>query len=149
MARLDDKLAALATMSLAQLRGEWLLTFGTAAPRTVGAGMLALGIAHRLQEKMFGGLAPTRARELDKLTEQLARTGELTNEPTAHLKPGTRLVRDWRGTTHQVELLESGYRYRDEQYRSLSEIAHKITGAKWSGPRFFGLTRRSSRSEPA
>jgi hypothetical protein len=143
VARLDDKLAALATMSLAQLRGEWLQTFRSPAPPRVAHKLLALGIAYRWQEKAYGSLPSMQARELDRLAGQLARTGDLGAAPTAALKVGTRLVREWHGVTHQVELLEDGYLYADARYGSLSQIAQKITGTKWSGPRFFGLTRRS------
>jgi hypothetical protein len=144
MAKLEDKLAVLATMSLAQLRGEWLQLFRTPAPDGVAHRLLALGIAWRLQEKAQGGLSQASTRELDRLDRQLARTGDLGAEPTAALKVGTRLVREWGGATHQVELMDDGYVYGGERYGSLSQIAHKITGAKWSGPRFFGLNRRTA-----
>jgi hypothetical protein len=55
------------------------------------------------------------------------------------IKPGTRLVREWNGRTHHVEVLDKGFRWNDRTYRSLSSIAKAITGAHWSGPRFFGL----------
>lgn len=53
--------------------------------------------------------------------------------------PGARLIRDWNGTTHVVDVTETGYLYGGVTYRSLSVIARTITGARWSGPRFFGL----------
>jgi len=52
---------------------------------------------------------------------------------------GTRLVREWNGALHEVEVLEDGYLWRGARHRSLSAIARAITGTKWSGPRFFGL----------
>lgn len=55
------------------------------------------------------------------------------------IKPGTWLSRKWHGEVHQVIVLESGFEYRGERYSSLSEIAKRITGSHWSGPRFFGL----------
>jgi hypothetical protein len=55
------------------------------------------------------------------------------------LKPGARLVREWRGRTHTVTVTEDGFEYAGENYPSLTKIAKKITGAHWSGPRFFGL----------
>ncbi len=74
-------------------------------------------------------------------------TDEFKREPVAvaslHIKPGTRLVRDWGGASHHVLVEESGFSYREKRYRSLSEIAAAITGTKWSGPRFFGLTLRT------
>lgn len=59
----------------------------------------------------------------------------------AAIKPGTRLFREWNGTTYEVEVLDNGYEYQGLNYKSLSHIAHVITGTRWSGPRFFGLTK--------
>jgi hypothetical protein len=142
MAKLDDKLAALATMSPAQLRGEWLQTFRTAAP-AVGHRLLALAIAHRLQAQAMGGLSAAHAGELARLGARYAKTGEVGADAAASLKVGSRLVRDWGGVPHQVLIREDGYAYGERVYRSLSHIAREITGANWSGPRFFGLVRRT------
>jgi hypothetical protein len=73
------------------------------------------------------------------MRRHLAATGEVMTLPAIRIKPGTRLVRDWGGASHHVVVLDRGFLYRDQQYRSLSTIAAEITGAKWSGPRFFGL----------
>ena len=143
MARHDDKLAALATMSPAQLRGEWLQLFGSAAS-PVGHKLLALAIAHRLQEKAKGGLSAKLTREIETMVRQLGKGEEVKASASATLRPGTQLVREWRGTTHRVMILDDAYLYRDERYGSLSEIARKITGAHWSGPRFFGLTKNGA-----
>ncbi len=61
------------------------------------------------------------------------------------LKPGVRLLREWGGRTHQVTVTDDGFDYGGKHYRSLSEIARTITGARWSGPRFFGLRKRQGR----
>lgn len=142
MARLDDKLAALATMAPAQLRGEWLQTFRTAAP-AVGHRLLALGLAHRLQAQALGGLSAAHVGELGRLGARYVKTGEVGGDAAASLKVGSRLVRDWGGVPHQVLIRVDGYLYRERVYGSLSHIAREITGANWSGPRFFGLVRRT------
>jgi len=85
------------------------------------------------------GCAVTLAR----LVRQLERTGEVSTEREVGLKTGTRLVRDWRGRTHHVLVLDDGFLFEDRRYGSLSLIASEITGANWPGPRFFGLKRRS------
>jgi hypothetical protein len=59
--------------------------------------------------------------------------------PSLSLKPGARLVREWRGRTHTVTVTEDGFEYAGTSYPSLTRIANKITGGHWSGPRFFGL----------
>jgi len=55
------------------------------------------------------------------------------------IKPGTRLVRQWRGQVHVVNVEEKDFEYKGALYQSLSEIARLITGTRWSGPLFFGL----------
>ena len=61
------------------------------------------------------------------------------------LKPGGRLLREWNGVTHVVEVTETGFLWNGETWRSLSAIARAITGTHWSGPRFFGLTGKATK----
>ena len=144
MATLEDKLTALATMSPAQLAGEWQRVLKAPAP-VMTPDLLRRGIAYRLQEQVHGGLKPSVVRELERIGGQSDRTAPVA-VAGLHIKPGTRLVRDWGGATHHVLVEEQGFSYRDQRYSSLSEIASIITGTKWSGPRFFGLTGRGARS---
>jgi hypothetical protein len=140
MATLEDKLTALATMSPAQLVAEWHRVHKSPTP-AMTPDLLRRGIAYRLQEQVHGGLKPSIKRELERIGEQSDRTKPVA-VASMHIKPGTRLVRDWGGVTHHVLVDEHGFTYRGKRYSSLSEIASSITGTKWSGPRFFGLTRR-------
>jgi hypothetical protein len=140
MATLEEDLAALATMSPAQLRARWELDFRTPAPWAYGPDLLGRGIAYRLQEKAYGGLGLQAQREIARLGDAL-RAG--TAEPLPSLRSGTRLAREWHGRTHHVDVTDKGFRYRERDYRSLTAIAREITGAGWSGPRFFGLQKRS------
>ncbi|MCH9808947.1 MAG: DUF2924 domain-containing protein [Alphaproteobacteria bacterium] len=142
---MDRALARLQQFSSWELREEWRRHFRAHPPKRISNDLLLRGIAHRLQEQAFGRL-PAAARA------QLARLAESGNEPTTAarkprvvLKQGAQLVRDWNGETHTVEVLDRGYRWRGETHKSLSAIARKITGAHWSGPRFFGLTTRDER----
>ena len=96
-------------------------------------------IAWRVQEKALGGLPPTRIRAFGRLVKQLETRGELDLKRQRQLKPGTRLVRQWHGKPYVVTVLEQGYEYEERHYASLTPIARQITGAHWSGPRFFGL----------
>jgi hypothetical protein len=134
-------------MSPAQLRTEWMRVY-KATPPAMTADLLRRGIAHRLQERAHGGLPPSTVREIDRLGRQFAKTGAVVAAPITTIKPGTRLVRDWGGKSHHVLVLDDGFLYSDRRYRSLSQIATHITGARWSGPRFFGLAQRSN-AEPA
>ena len=142
MALFEDQMAVLVTLSPSQLRQEWQ-KHCKSVPPDLGPTLLRLGIAYRLQARRQEGLDASALREIAELGAVLDRDGSLTTEPMARIKPGTRLLREWHGTTHQVLIIEKGYVYRDQLYRSLTQIAHEITGARWSGPRFFGLARRS------
>ena len=144
MATLEQRLTALATMSPAQLAAEWQRVLKSPAP-AMTPDLLRRGIAYRLQEQVHGGLKPSVIRELERIGGQSDRTAPVA-VAGMHIKPGTRLVRDWGGATHHVLVDEEGFAYRDQRYSSLSEIASTITGAKWSGPRFFGLKGRGRRS---
>jgi hypothetical protein len=95
-----------------------------------------------LQEQAFGGLKPAYKRRLRQLAESFDRdSGRVAKavSSSARIKPGTRLIRQWDGQTHQVTVAEDGFEYKGERYKSLSEIARLITGTRWSGPLFFGL----------
>ncbi|MDF7773633.1 DUF2924 domain-containing protein [Sphingomonas sp. AOB5] len=143
-ASLNDRLATLTTMRAAELRAEWERVYRAPAP-PLTADLLRRGIAWRLQERVHGGLPTAIARELQRLKRQYERSGTISvNVNDGRIKPGTRLVREWGGASHHVLVLESGYQYRDRRYSSLSQIARDITGAHWSGPRFFGLKRGSA-----
>lgn len=143
---LAEHLAALSTMAPTQLRKEWLRVYRSAPP-PLTADLLARGIAHRLQERVHGGLPLAASREIERLKKALDDKDDVSVPVHAgRIKPGTRLAREWGGGTHHVLVLESGYHYQDRRYASLSQIARDITGAHWSGPRFFGLKRRSAKA---
>jgi hypothetical protein len=74
------------------------------------------------------------------MAKSLRTTGRVGATPSLSLKPGARLVREWRGRTHTITVTEDGFEYAGTSYPSLTKIANKITGGHWSGPRFFGLT---------
>ena len=108
--------------------------------------LMIRAIAHRLQERTHGGLAPAAKRKLRSLVAEIETKGAQVFDPGIALKPGARLVREWAGETHTVIVLDDGFDYDGERYPSLSKIAAKITGAHWSGPRFFGIGKRRARS---
>jgi hypothetical protein len=136
--RIANDLAALATMSLAQLRERWVEVERTATPALPPL-VLKRMLAQRMQERRFGGLSATVVRELERVGR-----GEISpsQRQAIPLTPGARLVREWNGQTIAVEVRTDGFWWKDQLWRSLSEIAREVTGAHWSGPRFFGLTHR-------
>jgi hypothetical protein len=132
----------LGKLSRAELRVIWEREFSEKAPGTLGRDILALGIAYARQERRQGGLAKPVARELDRLLARVLRDHEAdTPNPatTALPRTGTTLVREWRGTTHQVTVVDDSFIWNGTTYRSLSSIARAITGTNWNGPRFFGM----------
>lgn len=138
---LDEQLTRLTTLSPADLRAEWQEVLREPAP-PLPADLLRRGLAHHCQERVSGRLPAATRRRLDRLARQLAASGEIAAERDVVVKVGTRLARDWHGRTHHVLVLDDGYLYEDRRYPSLSRVAAEITGATWSGPRFFGLKRR-------
>ena len=105
--------------------------------------LLIRAIAYRIQELRYGGLSKATRRKLAALVNAPQSEGEIAPETAQKIRPGARLVREWNGRTHTVTVKEEGFTYAGRSYRSLTAIAREITGAQWSGPRFFGLARRS------
>ena len=103
--------------------------------------MLIRGIGYRRQEIQHGGLGKSTRRKLKTLAKMFRTEGRVAPDPGLSLKPGARLVREWHGRTHTVTVTEDGFEYGGMTYPSLTKIVKKITGAHWSGPRFFGLVR--------
>jgi hypothetical protein len=139
---LIEQIAALEALGIEQLRSRWAEAYGRPPPPGSHRQFLVRGLAHRLQEEALGGLAPALRRHLVRLAGALERHGGDALLAAPRIKSGTRLIRQWQGAIHQVTVLENGFAYRGERYRSLSAIARAITGARWSGPAFFGLKTR-------
>jgi hypothetical protein len=144
--QLTQEVARLATLSVKDLKDRWRSLYGTEPPRYISRELLTRAVGYRLQERAFGGLKPTTIRRLELLSGGAA--NHLIH-PLAARKAaaGTVLIREWRGVSHHVEVLDDGFVYRGQRYQSLSEIARLITGSRWSGPLFFGLKDRRRRAE--
>lgn len=96
---------------------------------------------------MLGGLPSATLRQLDRLAKQLDTDGELESAAARTLKPGSQLVRHWHGQAYTVTVIDQGFEYEGEVFSSLTKIARRITGAAWSGPRFFGLNSKGGLRE--
>jgi Protein of unknown function (DUF2924) len=138
---LSPRIAALNELTAQQLRDEWRRLYRGQPPR-LSRDLLIRTIAYRMQELAYGGLSKATQRKLDALTKELKGKGSIFVTPDKSLRSGTRLVREWRGKTHTVVVTEDGFEYAGKTFPSLTKIAHAITGAHWSGPRFFGLIRK-------
>jgi hypothetical protein len=135
----EDELDRLPAMPIAQLRVRYREVFRSDPPKAFGPDLLRRSIAHRIQEKTYGGLSRSAQRLLDQMMKAYAaRPGGKIVLPR-RIKPGSVLVREWKGKSHRVMVLADGFAYDGETYTNLSEIAVLITGTKWNGPRFFGL----------
>ena len=130
MARIMQRLGQLEALSPAALRAEWGTWFKDAPPR-LAPELMRHAIAYAMQEKTHGKL-PAR------IVRQITSSGAAIPSSTS-LSPGTQLVRSWNRKTISVLVSEDGYVFEERTYRSLSAIAREVTGAHWSGPRFFGL----------
>ena len=133
------RLAALNGMTCDALRAEWRRLYRQEPPKRVSRDLLILGVAWKIQEQTYGGLSATSKRRLAELARDLDRDGDIARARIERLKPGAKLVREWQGESHRVTVLEEGFEWRGERWRSLSVVAREITGTHWSGPRFFGL----------
>ena len=138
--RLLDRLL---TITSAQLRHEWQRLYRTNPPRRLSRDLLQRAVAYKIQEQAYGGLSQAVRRRLQTLARAMAQDGEVHLKASPGQKPGARLVRQWRGETHCVLVQDDGFLYQDQRYRSLTAIARVITGAHWSGPRFFGLSAQA------
>ena len=151
----ERELVALDALDAPALREKWKQLYRRDPPPRIRARLLRLGVAYRIQEMAFGGLKPETVRLLRKLAAELRAerraklAGSTENEAvvprvmsaTPRLSPGTQLMRSWNGSTQIVEATADGYVWRGATYRTLSGVAQAITGTKWSGPKFFGLTQ--------
>ena len=103
--------------------------------------LLTRGITYKLQERSLGGLSEAVIRKLERLNTGSPESDARKSVSPISLKAGTRLVREWRGVTHTVLVHADGFEWNGKRYRSLTIVAREITGAHWSGPRFFGLSK--------
>ena len=166
-AKLEVALSGLETMDLEALRAHWQAVTGQNAPATFRIPLLRAAVAYKLQEQVHDGLKAGTRRLLHRVADAAdsVRRGRVVARPAGpssaaehsalstirgrapaaplRIKPGTRLLRTWQGSTHEVLVGDNGVTYRGLSYRSLSEVARLITGQRWSGPLFFGLKLRT------
>lgn len=134
--------ARLEALTKFELRGEWRRLHHMQPPKSLSREFLLRGIAYKIQERAFGGLSKSILRKLTGTEPEVSLVENRRAATRTVIKPGTRLVREWNGETHTVLVHAGGIEWRGQRYRSLSVVAREITGAQWSGPRFFGLTSK-------
>lgn len=127
---LAEELNGLMRCDRQALLARWEALYGRAPPSRTSKALLVRAVAYKMQERVYGGLPASTRRLL---------VGTATSPPAPSARAGTVLLREWHGITHQVTVLNEGVIYRGKRHRSLSEVARLITGARWSGPAFFGI----------
>jgi Protein of unknown function (DUF2924) len=142
----EDELDRLPMMPIAQLRVRYREVFRSDPPKAFGPDLLRRGIAHRIQERAYGGLSRSAQRLLDQMVKAFAAKPNGKIVLPRRIKPGSVLVREWKGKTHRVMVLAEGFAYDGNTFGNLSEIAVLITGTRWNGPRFFGLRSKAEES---
>ena len=134
------KVRTLEAASREELVAQWKQLFDQPMPAGLSRPLLVRILAWEIQARRQGGLSKRLRKQL-----QSAPSGNSKSKPVVRAQTGARLVREWNGVSHVVDVVEGGVLYRNERYASLSAVAKRITGAHWSGPRFFGLkTRRAA-----
>jgi hypothetical protein len=153
-----DQAASLQNLTREDLAIRWRKAHGSEPPKSMRHDLLVRSAAWHLQVKHFGGLSPATRRALKAAMAEVEKgmalqamppssttvTDDVISATTVRqhrrsVTPGARLLRDWNGKTHVVDVIENGFVFQAKVYTSLTAIARQITGAHWSGPRFFGL----------
>ena len=143
LSEIEAEIAGLLDRPTPELRHAWREFHRAGPPLGLSRDLLIRALANQLQEHAHGGPSLVLGRRLQRLAGA-SENGAV--DPGLVLKAGTTLVRQWRGHTHTVLVREDGFEYEGRRYRSLTVIAERITGAHWSGPRFFGLSKRARAS---
>ena len=138
---MDEELAEMAGFGRLELEAFWQDRFGEAPPKMRSLELMRRRTAWRLQMEKYGDLTKQSKRRLKALTKASAKDIHRLHQVAPTLKPGTTLTREWQGVKHSVKVLNEGFDYRGNHYRTLSSIARFITGTRWSGPVFFGLKK--------
>jgi hypothetical protein len=135
----EREVGMLSNLPRPDLLERWRSLYRSDAPKGMSRTMLVHAVAWAMQARAHGGLRPSLRRRLRALSDAKEKTAKPQRIARQSLAPGSRLVREWNGSTHVVEVTDGGFVWNGQPHRSLSAIARAITGARWSGPRFFGL----------
>ena len=136
----EVEIESLAGLKHRQLIDLWIKSYGNPPPKPVSRKLLLRAIAYAIQVRHYGGLPKRLRQELLRIATLGGASAQKNNAPPRRtLSPGTRLLRDWHGRSHNVEVTDEGFQWNGQTYRSLSIIAREITGSQRNGPKFFGL----------
>jgi hypothetical protein len=142
---LEAEVESLSQLPISELRAAWSRCLGEPASNH-GRDLLRRQLAWKLQARAHGGLSSDTRRRIRRLYQTFQDNPRFTPSPTFDLPPGTILTRKWQGVRHRVQVMHDGFAYAGERFESLSEVARRITGTRWSGPAFFGLKASAKES---
>ena len=137
--KLDKILAEVESLDYAGLKARYQEILRRPPPPRLSLDLLRRALAYQIQAEWRGRLPP----KIEKLFQSNSSPQALNGH--RKLEPGSQLVREWRGEMQVVDVIDGGYRWKGDRYTSLSAVAREITGTRWSGPRFFGLTEGRKR----
>jgi hypothetical protein len=137
--KLAREIAGLTGLSIKELKDRWRTLYGIEPHQRISRELLTRAIAYRIQELALGGLKPSTRRLLERIAASASSRQSVRAVAVRKTPRGTVLIREWQGASHRVTVVGDAVVYREQRYRSLSEVARVITGARWSGPLFFGL----------
>ena len=126
---ITEKVRSVAQMGRPELVSEWQAQFGAPPASKLRMELMRPILVYRIQENAYGLSGSRRKCTIQGLASDANRR---------RFKTGTKIIREWKGQLHEVTVTAEGYLYKGEVYKSLSPIAFRITGTKWSGPAFFG-----------
>lgn len=141
----EAEIEKLADLGLRELRERWKGLYGRSAPPSFKSKLLRRALAYKLRVNAYGDLSPAMKKRLREIAEAVRNGNADEVLKTPLMKPGTQLIRRWKGQTITVTVLEDGFTWEGRIYSSLSALAKAITGTSWSGQKFFGV-RRTNRS---
>lgn len=140
-----DRVEGLPGKDRKKLIKVWEEVFPSPPPPKLRKELMVPILAYRIQELEFGGLSQTARRQLELLIANNRSNIGPANRPKTPAVPA-KLIRGWHGEVHEVLIVDDGFIYRGEAFKSLSPIAKRITGTPWSGPAFFGTRPKDRKS---
>ena len=122
-----------------QIEQEWKKIFKTDLPKHIHK---AYAIKYLKWQKENNQLEIFLQKQIDKLVDKYAKgISTFTPSLSLEIKTGTKFIREFKGRKYEVIKLDNGYQFNDNVYKSLSAIANEITGTRWNGKKFFGITK--------
>ena len=137
--KLQQLVAELEPLDYSDLKARYEEAFRRPPPPRLSQDLLRRALAYQIQAEWLGRLPP----KIEKLLQSNSSPKALNGH--RKLEPGSQLIREWRGEMQVIDVIDGGYRWKGDRYTSLSAVAREITGTRWSGPRFFGLTESCRR----